>query len=473
MFLAPASALEGEMLDAESNHQNFRNATPLPDRKGYNFDGCPPSLLYHATVKEGMVVFPGGASYRLLVLPCFETMTPRLLKKIRDLVDDGATIVGLPPQKSPSLSNYPACDHEVRQLAQELWGGITPPETTETRAFGKGHVIWSAELRDRADNLYPAYGFTADILASMGVPVDFESLEEASPSPPDTREMDCFAPTNDAGAPIRYTHRTMDGCDIYFVSNRSDSPVGVECKFRTTGIPPELWDPMTGESRLLPEYTFNGSHTVIPLKFDIHQGFFIVFRSHSTNRKPAAKTNFPQMKRLLTLTGAWSVSFDPAWGGPEKITFEQLSDWTLHPDPSVKYYSGTAVYRQSFDMPDMPDKRQQLYLDLGKVKQMARVRLNGHDLGVVWTAPWRVEITGAIQSKGNRLEIEVVNLWPNRLIGDEQLPDDGIRNGQWPSWLKEGTPRTSGRYTFTTFRHFTKDSPLLESGLLGPVAIVN
>ena len=372
VFRAPDSALEGEMLDAGTGY-NFRNETPLPDRKGYNFDGCPPSMLYRATVKDGLVMFPGGASYRLLALPCFETMTPALLKKIRDLVNEGATVVGLPPKKSPSLNNYPACDREVQQ------------------------------------------------------------------------------------------------CDIYFVSNRTNQSVTAECKFRITGRCPELWNPMTGEMRLLPEYTDNGDFAVVPLQFDVHQGYFIVFRTKTSVQKVSAKKNFPERKQIATLTAPWTVSFDPVYGGPEKITFEQLTDWSQHTDPGIKYYSGTAVYQQTFDKP--VTKSRQLYLDLGKVKNMARVRLNGRDLGVLWTAPWTVDISDAVKSKDNLLEIEVVNLWANRLIGDEQLPDDGIRGGQWPDCLKNGTPRTSGRYTFTTFRHFTKDSPLLESGLLGPVSI--
>jgi len=103
---------------------------------------------------------------------------------------------------------------------------------------------------------------------------------------------------------------------------------------------------------------------------------------------------------------------------------------------------------------------------------MARVRLNGHDLGVVWAAPWSVDITKAVKAKGNQLEIEVANLWVNRLIGDEQLPDDGISDGKFPEWLMEGKPRTSGRYTFATFKHYKKDSPLLESGLMGPVTVI-
>ena len=445
VFLAPASALEGEILDT-GNRDNFRNETSLPDRKGYNFDGCPPSLLYHATVKDGQVVFPGGASYRLLVLPYSKTMTPKLLRKIRSLVNDGATLVGLPPQKSPSLSDFPICDQEVQELVKELWGEDNVPEKPATRAFGQGKVIWGAALRDHVDNLYPHYGFTANILAQMDIPADFESSGQ-----------------------IRYTHRTMDGCEIYFVSNRTNQPVLAECSFRTVNGRPELWEPISGEMRLLPDYKVNGSHTVIPLQFDIYQGYFIVFRTNTSLPDNAEKRNFPEKKRVTTLNAPWTVSFDTAWGGPEKIQFEQLTDWSQHTDPGIKYYSGTAIYRQTFDMPDTGSG--QILLDLGKVKNMARVWLNGHNLGVVWTAPWSVDITQALQPQGNQLEIEVVNLWPNRLIGDEQLPDDGIHNGQWPDWLKEGKPRTSGRYTFTTHKHFSKDSPLLESGLMGPVTL--
>ena len=426
VFRSPASALEGDLLDVGKGY-NSRNETPLPDRKGYSFDGCPPSLLYSATVRDGSIVFPSGASYRLLVLPCFETMTPELLQKIRDLVKDGATVTGLPPQKSPSLQNYPECDRAVQQLADELWGNSPVPETTQIRTFGKGKVIVSKELLNQQDYLYPPYNFTANILSSMHVPADFESPGQ-----------------------IRYTHRTMEDCDIYFVSNRTEQPVTAACTFRSTGGCPELWNPMTGEMRLLPEYTVKDGRTVIPLQFDVYQGYFIVFRTKTPLPKPSAKKNFPDIKQIAVLDAPWQVSFDTAWGGPEKVTFDQLTNWSQHTDPGIKYYSGTAVYRQMFDL-SVP-KKERIYLDLGKVKNMARVRLNGHDLGVVWTNPWHVDITKAVKPKGNYLEIEVVNLWPNRLIGDEHLPNDK-------------------RYTYTTHRPYKKDSPLLESGLLGPVTV--
>ncbi|MDR2858882.1 MAG: glycosyl hydrolase, partial [Mediterranea sp.] len=442
LYLTPENA--PHVFRAPESAYNLDNPI-LPDRKGYNFDGCPPGLLYKATVKDNLIVFPSGASYRLLALPCFKTMTPALLKKIMELVREGATVVGLPPEKSPSLSNYPLCDNELKALTEDLWGNGKTPVNLTTRNYGKGKIIWGKPLETRADNLYPPYDVTAGILAGS-VPVDFET---------------------DGG--IRFTHRTMQDADIYFVSNRTDKAENALCKFRITGMKPELWDPVTGTMRALPEYTVNGEQTAIPLQFDVNEGYFIVFRKDV--QQASSGNNFPEQKQIATLNNPWTVSFDPQWGGPESVVFDQLTDWSKNADLGIKYYSGTAVYRQTFDLPQTD--KQTLWLDLGNVKNMARVKLNGKNLGVVWTAPWRVDITGVVKPKGNQLEIEVVNLWANRLIGDEQLPDDGIRDGQFPQWLLDGTPRTSGRYTFATWKHYRKSSALLESGLLGPVSIIN
>jgi hypothetical protein len=431
VFRAPASALEGD--DAR-----------MPDRRGYNFDACPPGMLYQATVNEGLIAFPSGASYRLLVLPHFETMTPALLTKIADLVRDGATVVGLPPRQSPSLSGYPECDDEVKALAQTLWGKNDPPAELIIRLFGNGRIVWGEELITNADGLYPHYDLTAKILSEI-VPPDFTS-----------------------SGPVRYMHRTLPSADIYFVSNRSARPVEASCEFRVAGKRPELWHPVTGEMYALPEYTEAGGLTTIPLKFDVHEGYFIVFSGKA--RKPSLPANFPESAQIATLDAPWTVSFDPKWGGPQSVVFDELHDWTTDSIPGIRYYSGTAFYRQTFDMPETP-KGAALYLDLGKVQNMARVRLNGKNLGTVWTSPWRVDISGVVKSSGNRLEIEVVNLWPNRLIGDEQLPYDGPEHGRWPDWLLEGKPRTSGRYTFASWGHYNKNSRLFESGLLGPVTI--
>jgi len=164
------------------------------------------------------------------------------------------------------------------------------------------------------------------------------------------------------------------------------------------------------------------------------------------------------------------VAFDPKWGGPEKVRFDQLVDWITRPEEGIKYYSGKAVYHKTFDF-EQAGKAERLFLDLGKVNNMARVKLNGKDLGIVWTTPWQVDITNAVKEKDNQLEIEVINLWPNRLIGDEAYADDGIVDGKWPDWVLNKEPRPSQRFTFTSWKHYSKDSPLLSSGLLGPVTI--
>jgi len=448
VFRAPASAYSGKEY--------------FPDRKGYSFDACPPSLLYQASVEDGCVVFPSGATYRILVLPCFKTMRPQLLAKIVDLVRAGATVVGLPPVQSPSLSGYPVCDNEVRILAGELWGKEPVTEAVTARPFGKGKIIFSDRLRTETDNLYPNYDFTANVLKDM-TPPDFSSAGE-----------------------VRYTHHILPEYDFWFLASRTDQPQDTEVTLRISGVKPELWHPVTGERRPLPEYTENNGLTTIPLHFEPYESYFVVF-SHpekdatqpvifSASEKEEASNeaiyskNFPSFTTVLTLDQPWQVKFDPKWGGPENITFNSLIDWRLHDNEGIKYYSGTAFYKTMFELSDIKNKP--LYLNLGKVKNIARITLNGKDLGVVWTAPWQVEISSAVKKGKNELTVEVVNLWANRLIGDEQQPEDGITKGKFPDWLLKGEKRPTNRYTFTTHKHYKKDSPLLESGLLGPVRIL-
>ena len=189
----------------------------------------------------------------------------------------------------------------------------------------------------------------------------------------------------------------------------------------------------------------------------------------------------------MELTGSWNVQFDSAWGGPVKpVTFPLLQDWTTYTEPGIRYFSGTAVYKKTFDAPasQLLQKQSELYLDLGIVKHIARVKLNNKDLGIVWTAPWAIKIpAGLLKLKNNLLIIEVTNVWTNRLIGDEQEPadcefipghlDNGKSLKEFPDWFLKKQPRPSkGRYCFTTWNYFTKESPLVSSGLLGPVRIV-
>ena len=187
----------------------------------------------------------------------------------------------------------------------------------------------------------------------------------------------------------------------------------------------------------------------------------------------ANATDLPSPQEI---TGAWNLSFPPNWGAPPSVTLDKLISWTDHTDAGVRYFSGTATYAKALEIPaDRLAGGRELWLDLGAVKNFAEVSLNGHDFGVLWKPPFRVNITTAAKPGTNKLVVKVTNLWPNRLIGDEQLPADVEWNGKelkaWPQWLLDGKPSPTGRLTFTTWHHYTKDSPLLESGLLGPVTL--
>jgi hypothetical protein len=199
-----------------------------------------------------------------------------------------------------------------------------------------------------------------------------------------------------------------------------------------------------------------GDVTLIPLRFAPRQSFFIVLRGPASNQ-PGDGVNIPKMKVICPIRGPWQVSFDPRWGGPvEAVSLAQLMDWTQRPEPGIKYYSGTATYKKAFEISqsEILNLKSEIYLDLGRVRNVAEVRLNGRNLGVVWTAPWRVDATKAIKPGVNTLEIEVVNLWPNRLIGDAGQPKEK-------------------RLTVTNVKKFDKPGmALLESGLLGPVSVL-
>ena len=448
VFLPPSSSLEGTAV--------------MPDRKGYSFDGCSPLyLIKNAFVKDNLIVFPGGAAYKILVLPQIKTMTPELAGKIGSLVKDGATIIGNPPVKSPSLTDYPNCDKIVKIISDSLWANSEIPKGLIKRSFGKGIIWWGTDLKceksynaskENAGDLYPSYSQTTSILENEGLRPDFISAGN-----------------------IRYIHRSLPDRDIYFISNRTSLTVNDTCLFRNGSLSAELWDAVTGEIKALAGFISKNGTLALPVKLEPFQSYFIVFYHSILPSKEKLSKPELLINRLTikTLDGPWNLSFDPDWGGPENIRFDSLTDWTKRPEDGIRYYSGIAIYRKSFDVPEFAGSygNSQIYLDLGKVKNIARVKLNGKDLGIVWTAPWQVNIINAIKKKGNILEIQVANLWINRLIGDEKEPWDGVKDGKWPEWLTNGTPRESKRFTFTTHHFYKKDDPLSESGLTGPVCI--
>lgn len=367
------------------------------------------------------------------------------------MVEKGAKIIGNPPVKSPSLVDYPNCDTKIKILAEKLWGTIQIPENRSERKFGEGTIYWGGNLTCLAsDVLYPTYENTLGILSQLNISADFESSNNT----------------------IRFGHRKTADKDIYFIANRTNVKQSTTCAFRVEGTP-ELWNSVTGESRKITDYSVENGITTIPLEFFPYESFFVVF-SGDKNRGTIAKTgkgNFPTFNKLKTIEGAWSVSFDSKFGGPSAIEFDKLQDWTDHEMRGIKYYSGIATYKKTFNIENLEDKT--YFIDLGVVNDIARVKLNGKDIGVVWCAPWRIDISSALKEGENKLEIEVANRWVNRLLGDRTEPEEYTRTVKFDNGLMGGKEYKAGRYTFTTksaMRSF-KHKERLSSGLLGPVTI--
>jgi hypothetical protein len=281
---------------------------------------------------------------------------------------------------------------------------------------------------------------------------------------------------------MQSTHRAHGREDIYFVANVARTPGVCECSFPANGMQPELWDPVWATMRDVEGATEQAGHVTFELEFAEAQSYFVVFRRPmevAREMKGATATT-----TVTELAGPWMVHFDPAWGGPVATQFAELVDWTAHADKGVRYYSGTATYKKNFSV--AADAGKKLWLDLGAVRDIATVTLNGRRLGVVWTAPWRIDISPVVNVGTNRLEIAVTNTWANRLIGDEQeeadvtwtAGDPVLKGGyflkEFPDWFLKKQPRPSKeRYTFTTWNYFhDKSAKVRPSGLLGPVRVI-
>jgi hypothetical protein len=388
---------------------------------GYNFDAIDSELLLHSlAIDHGRWTLPSGTSYRVLVLPEDGVMSAAVLGRIRELVAEGGVVAGPKPQRPPGLQGYPAADPELKRLADEMWGDVDGLKVKE-RSLGKGRIYSGESLQE--------------VFAQQSIAPDFAYRRSTN------------------GAALDFLHRTEDDAEVYFIANRKDRDEQAECTFRVEGKRPELWDPVTGQTRPAAAFKQAGGLITLPLEFAPYGSLFIVFRQPiGVDVQGEKDRNFPAYSNAETLQGQWDVSFDPKWGGPANAEFAKLLSWTASPEDGIKYYSGTATYRKSFDLPPaLRGAHARVALDLGEVKYAAQVRLNGKDLGPLWTKPFRVEITDAMKPAGNVLEIDVANLWPNRIIGDSLLPPER-------------------RYTHTNVV-YKKDTPLWESGLLGPVRI--
>ena len=390
---------------------------------GYDYDVCNSEIiLTRLAVKDGRIVLPDGMTYRLLVLPESATMPVEVLAKLKELVAAGMTLIGPKPERAPGLTDYPRCDEQVKTMAAELWGDCDG-KAVKAHSFGKGRVVCGKSIRD--------------VLSGDGITPDFSYS------------------TTQNGAFLDWIHRSANGTEIYFIANRSNRPETATCTFRVRGKQPELWDPVSGTQRDAEAFSQSTAGTTLAMELPPHGSQFIVFRREITaDAAGKAKSNAPILSPILVLSGSWTVSFDPKWGGPEQpVVFAELTDWTTQADPGIKYYSGKATYTKTFECSEAQTKAS-LVLDLGNLNSLAEIRLNGKNLGILWTKPYQVTLGNAIKPGTNKLEIDIVNLWPNRLIGDGKLPPEK-------------------RLTMTNIdKYYQGEHNLLPSGLLGPVRVM-
>lgn len=418
LFVADACYYYG---DHVPNFTQLKRSDPAHVLPGYDYDVITEeAILTRTSVRDGRLVLPDGMSYRLLVLPERRTISLPVLRKLKKLVAAGATVIGPKPTEASGLQNFPKCDAEVARLANELWAPATSSKSAGTpgqHALGKGRVISDRSPRE--------------VLLADGVPPDFEATSSL----------------------LSYIHRRTGDADIYFIANRSNVSVQAQCTFRVSEKAPELWDAITGEHRFAAQYQQKNDRVMIPLELAPCGSCFVVFRVPAAQHPPTNRRNYPELRPIADLSGAWTVQFDEAWGGPASVQFDQLASWTTRSEPGIKYYSGTAIYRKTFDFAGDPAKGQRFWIDLRSLRELAEVHLNGKNLGILWAPPFQVEITSALKPNGNTLEIEIVNFWPNRIIGDASLPPEERR-------------------TRTNIRKLVASTPLIESGLFGPVRIL-
>jgi len=416
--------------DHVPNFTRLKRTDPAHILPGYDYDVITEeAILTRLSARAGRLRLPEGMSYGVLVLPDRTMISLPVLRKLKELVEAGATVIGPKPVEAGSLKDFPQCDIEVVKLAEALWGPVQAAGSSE-HSVGKGRVISGKTARE--------------VLLADGVKPDFEFTG------------------GQPGTSIDYLHRRDGETDIYFVASRSNRWENVRCAFRITGKAPELWDAVSGQRRFASAYTEADGRTMLPLEFPPCGSLMVVFRELAFAHAATTPNNAAKYEPQQELSGSWTVKFDPKWGGPASVQFEQLISWPTHTEPGIKFYSGTATYVKTFDLPESTFQNPQsairnpqsvILLDLGNVRELAEVRVNGQSLGVVWTSPFRVDITGAVRFGVNRLEIEVVNFWPNRIIGDASVPPDQ-------------------RLTKTNIRKLTSSTPLMESGLLGPVRLL-
>jgi hypothetical protein len=363
----------------------------------------------------------------MLVLPERDDIDLAVLRRIGQLVQKGATVVGPKPTRSNGLADRRASDARVKKMANRLWGPCDGVTCTE-HAYGKGRIVWGKSLRE--------------ILTSRGIGPDFSAFGERS----------------DVQYPLDYIHRRTADADIYFVSNKLDRAEEASCVFRVADRTPELWMPDTGEIRQCRFERDEEGNTRVQLRLASYGSVFVVFRDAADAGTPARESFASEQVR--DISGPWEVRFPEGWGAPAAKTFDDLVSWTDVDDEGVKYFSGVATYSNEFEVAaDELSADRRLWLDLGRVRFVTEVYVNGKSVGILWKPPFRVEITAAAKPGVNALVVEVANTWSNRLVGDART--------EGKDYCRTNIIRS------LTWQVPWSETALLESGLLGPVRLIS
>ncbi len=413
--------------------------------KGYDYDVVNSDvILNRMSVEKGRLRFPDGMSYRVLVLPDQEFMQLEVLQKLGELVSSGATVIGPKPIDVPGLRNHESRKAELQALADKMWGSCNGT-TVKQNSYGKGKVVWGLTAREWLE------------MESVGP--DFLGLDQ---------ELD---------KDLDYIHRQTENTEIYFIRNKTLKQISADCLFRVKGLVPSFWDPADGTMKPAFIYDEKGSGTLVRLDMAPGASVFVVFGTGIVSESAAfecwqngdyelhartgqkAKFRLSDLVDPIAIGGEWKVTFDTAWGAPAEMKFPELISWSEHKNQGIKYYSGAGFYSKTIIVPpDWLASGRRVHIDLGEVREVAEVFVNGKSAGILWKPPFRADISELVKAGANDLKIEVMNLWCNRLAGDNELPLD-----------KRFTKTNIKTHGYRTDPNYWMVQP---AGLLGPVRLM-
>jgi hypothetical protein len=453
--------------DQVPNFVQYKGADPAHVLPGYDYDVVDEDVLTSGlSAGNNRIRLANGTEYRELVLPPLSNISLPALQAIERLVSAGATVVGGKPTHLTGLPTASATDADVVRLADRLWAGCASGGKGVSKV-GAGKIVCGESAREALDD--------------AGVAPDLSSN-----GPAKNEDFD-------------YVHRRAGETEIYFIRNIQPKAVDAVLSFRVHGLAPEVWTAETGA--IAPQGLYaetKDGRTNLPLWFAPYGSTMVVFRKaagqHVVRLERDGREVFPGLENdaapfavsvrngqimlraeqaghyvamdaegrphaatvteplVLPLENPWTLAFAPGWGAPAEVRMDKLESWSDSKEEGIRHFSGTATYSTVFQLPSELPARARVVLDLGSVRETARVSVNGKEVGVLWKSPFRLDITSAAVAGTNALSIQVTNLWPNRLIGDQSLP-------------------VEKRFTHTNITKFTADTPLMPSGLLGPVSL--